>query len=145
MWRVLPTEEFARRAKKFEKKHRAELTAMLDNLDTYLQTLQSGVKPMQIKHGFMHAETHGAIAVDQRGAPGKPTQTRLYIYPDTDTFILHVITIGDKNTQRDDNATCREFIVGLREEKTYGQEETSTEFSRARKTKDESDPDSEAR
>jgi hypothetical protein len=41
----------------------------------------------------------------------------MYVYPDPDTNTLYLITIGDKGSQREDNATCREFIVSLREEK----------------------------
>ena len=116
MWRLSLSEEFKRRLKQFGKKHPDELAAMLDNLDTYLQTLQAGVNPMQIRHGFIHRETHGAIAIDQKGAKGKPKQTRLYVYPDPTSQILYAITIGDKQSQRDDNSTCRELIVSLREQ-----------------------------
>ena len=121
MWHTQETEEYVRRLKQFAKKHRIELLAMLDNLDTYFETLQSGVQPKQIRHGFTHSEAHGAI--DQKGAPGKPTQTRLYVYPDPDTQTLYLITIGDKKSQRDDNATCRVWIVSLREAKQNTQNE----------------------
>ena len=115
MWQLVPTDEFDRRLKQFAKKNSRELAAMLVNLDTYFETLQSGVRPMQVRHGFMHTETHGAIAIDQKGCKGNPTQTRLYVYADPDTESVHLITIGTKKSQRDDNITCREFIVGLRE------------------------------
>jgi hypothetical protein len=114
---------------------------MLDNLDTYLQTLQSGVHPMQVRHGFTHSETHGAIAIDQKGAEGKPAQTRLYVYPDPDTQTLYLITIGDKKSQRDDNATCRELIVSLREQKQNAQDETDKpKAPDATNSHDESNP-----
>jgi len=45
MWHTQETEEYVRRLKQFAKKHRTELIAMLDNLDTYFQTLQSGSTP----------------------------------------------------------------------------------------------------
>ena len=45
MWHTQETEEYVRRLKQFAKKHRIELIAMLDNLDTYFQTLQSGGTP----------------------------------------------------------------------------------------------------
>lgn len=136
MWTLRATDEYARRLKQFQKKHPRELQAMLDNLDTYLQTLQAGVHPRQVRHGFTHAETHGAIAIDQKGTKGKPTQTRLYVYPDPDTATLYLITIGDKNSQRDDNATCRELIVGLREEKQNAQDEADGATEPGRGTTD---------
>lgn len=139
MWQLRETEEYGRRLKQFAKKYRRELVAMLDNLDTYLQTLQAGVNPLQIRHGFTHAESHGAIAIDQKGAEGKPAQTRLYVYPDPDTQTLYLITIGDKKSQRDDNATCRELIVGLREEK-----QKSRDDKEASDTPAEPDPHGQA-
>ena len=125
MWQLVSTDGYARRLNQFVKKNPRELLAMLSNLDTYVQTLQAGVRPMQIRHGFMHTETQGAIAIDQKGCSGKPTQTRLYVYPDADTETLYLITIGTKKSQRDDNASCREFIVGLREQKqnSHGENE----------------------
>lgn len=125
MWQTRETEEYGRRLKLFAKKYRRELLAMLDNLDTYLQTLQAGVHPKQVRHGFTHSETHGAIAIDQKGAEGKAAQTRLYVYPDPDTKTLYLITIGDKKSQRDDNATCRELIVSLREQKQNDQDQAN--------------------
>ena len=47
MWKTRETEEFARRLKQFAKKYRRETLAMLNNLDTYLKTLQAGVHPQQ--------------------------------------------------------------------------------------------------
>jgi hypothetical protein len=135
MWQIRETADYVRTRKYFAKKHRNELSAMLDNLDTYVQMLQEGVHPRQIRLGFTHGETHGAIAIDQRGAVGKPTQTRLYVYPDPDTECLYLITIGDKRSQRDDNATCRQFIVSL------GEEKQQNEDNREESTPQEGDSD----
>lgn len=49
----------------------------------------------------MHDEKKGLFAIDQR-PPVRGFQLRLYIYPDFDNRILHVLTIGDKNTQSND-------------------------------------------
>jgi hypothetical protein len=121
MWQIRETEEYVRKLKQFSKKYRRETQAMLANLDTYFVSLQNDIHPRQIRHGFTHEETHGAIAIDQKGTEGKPAQTRLYVYPDPDTKTLYLITIGDKKSQRDDNATCRELILDLRKEKQDGQ------------------------
>ena len=111
MWRLSPTDEYVRRLKQFAKKNPREL--------------QAGIAPMQVRHGFMHTETHGAIAIDQKGCSGKPMQIRLYAYADADSVTLYLITSGTKKSQRDDNASCREFIVGLRERKqnSHGEHE----------------------
>ena len=134
MWQLLPTNEYVRRLKQFAKKNPRELQAMLDNLDTYFETLQSGVPPMQVRHGFMHAETHGAIALDQKGCAGKPMQTRFYVFADADAETLHLITIGTKKSQREDNASCRELIVGLRERKQNTHDETEQRGSPGEQT-----------
>jgi hypothetical protein len=125
MWHAQPTEEYIRRVKLFGKKHPRELQAMLNNLQAYLESLQCGTPLLQIRHGFMHQETHGAIAIDQKGTQGKPRQTRLYVFADRNSETLHLITIGDKSSQRADNNTCREFIVSLRAEEKNVQEKES--------------------
>jgi len=117
---------------------------MTAHLETYFQSLQSGCKPLQVSHGFMHTETHGAVALDARGLKPKGAQTRLYVYPDVETETLWLITIGDKVSQRDDNSTCREWIVGLREARQQrGATDDSTTPSNAHdgeKNNEKSDP-----
>ena len=117
MWKLESTAEYARRHKRYEKDNPRELEAVLDNLDTYFKSLEAGVKPLQIKHGFMHAEPLGVVAIDQKGGKGKLAQTRLYVYPDADTETLYVIALGDKRSQKDDLATCRTFVTQLRKAK----------------------------
>jgi len=68
-----------------------------------------------------------AIAIDQHGEEGKPAQTRLYVYPDVDSHVLYLITIGDKKSQRQDNASCREFMVWLTEQNQDVQSGTETQ------------------
>src|SRR5262249_42670877 len=89
---------------------------VLDNLDTYFKALEAGTNPLQIKHGFMHQEPLGVVAIDQKGGGKDLAQTRLYVYPDTETETLFVITLGDKRSQKNDIATCRAFIHALRQE-----------------------------
>ncbi len=147
MWVLRFTEEYDRKLKQFIKKHPKETTAMLSNLDTYFKTLIAGVKPLQAQsgHGFIHTESHGAIAIDQKGTKGKPTQTRLYVYADADTCTLYLITVGDKKTQSNDNSTCREFIVSLREQKQNDQNVASVEEQESpRPLPDESDEQCES-
>ncbi len=71
----------------------------------------------------MHQEPLGAVATDQKGGGKNLAQTRLYVYPDTETEILHLITLGDKRSQKDDIATCRSFINELGKERQDTHEE----------------------
>lgn len=81
---------------------------------------------MQIKHGFMHDEGQGAIAIDQKGGGKNLAQTRLYIFPDTEAEILHLITIGDKRSQKkDDVPVCRYFVNEHRKRKDVTDEKNT--------------------
>ena len=82
------TDEYERRQKQYQKKHPRELMAVLDNLDTYHKTLNSGVKPKQAIFGFIHAEPLDVVAIDQKGGGAKLAQTRLYVYPDVGNFSI---------------------------------------------------------
>jgi hypothetical protein len=78
MWLLRETETYATRRKRYQKNHPKELAAVLKNLDRYLETLQAGIKPLQISYGFLHDEGKGVAAIDQRGGgSGKLAQTRL--------------------------------------------------------------------
>jgi hypothetical protein len=117
MWQVSPEDDYCRCHKWYEKKRSRELKAVLTNLDTFLTALQSGAKVQQIKVGFLHPEPCGVLAIDQRGAKGSLAETRLYVFPDDDTETLHLLTIGDKNSQAADIQRCKEFVEGLRRHK----------------------------
>jgi hypothetical protein len=127
MWKLAPTDEYERRHRRYVKDHPRELQAVLDNLDTYFKSLEDGVKPLQIRHGFMHNERLGVVAIDQKGGEKGLAQTRLYVYPETETETLHVITLGDKRSQKADIATCRAFVTELRE----GRQDTDEEANPA--------------
>jgi hypothetical protein len=117
MWVQEPSDDFRRQHRWFEKKRPKELRAMLVNLDAYLAALVAGTKPLQIKFGFMHAELRGVVAIDQKGGGKGLAQTRLYVYPDVDDQKLYLLTIGDKNTQKDDIKLCKRLVKQLTENK----------------------------
>lgn len=115
MWSLEPEEHFVRRFERYRKKHPGEAEAVLNNLDTYLTLLNSGLHPNQVRVGFIHQERyHGLIAIDQKGASPKPRQTRLYVFADVGAQVIHLVTVGDKNSQKQDHAYCRKYIDTLR-------------------------------
>lgn len=120
MWSLEPHADFEKKLKLFEKKHRQELKNVLDNLDTFLKALQAGAKPQQVKRGFIHPEPRGVLAFDQKGEGKHLKATRLYAYPDEDTCTIHVITIGDKASQKEDIKLASGFVEGLLRSKTQG-------------------------
>jgi hypothetical protein len=114
-WQLQQADDFESRFRRFEKKHPDETSAMLRNLDKYFKTLKDGTHPLQIKGGFIHDEPKGIKALDQSGSRiGNPTQTRLYVYPETDKYLLHVITVGTKTDQAGDIKTAADYVTCLR-------------------------------
>ena len=120
MWYLQPEADYEKRIKKWPKKHRRELKAMLDNLDTFHKALCQGMSLERVPFSFVHQdEPKGIMLIDQKGAGAGVRQTRLYIYPDATTKILHLITIGfkERHSQRADIQYATEFIDSLRREK----------------------------
>jgi hypothetical protein len=117
MWQLQPEDDYLRRAKWFEKKRLREYEAVAANLKKYFSALTNGARPNQIVGKFVHPEPGGVKALDQSGSKGKLSQTRLYVFPDEDSFKLHLITLGDKQSQPDDIKTCKNFIASLRADK----------------------------
>lgn len=113
MWDLEPSEEFRRRVKRFTKDHPRELKACLDNLDTVQGALREGANPQKLPFGFLHIEQHGVLALDQKGGGKALAQTRLYVYLDRETQTIHLITLGDKGSQRADIKFSSEFVESL--------------------------------
>jgi hypothetical protein len=120
VWWLGESEIFARRLRWHRKRHPDETLAVLNNLDTYVRALNSGVQPAQIQASFVHREPKGVVAIDQSGAPRRLRETRLYIYACAREEVLYLITIGDKNSQQADLRDCGEFVDRLRTESSDG-------------------------
>jgi hypothetical protein len=120
MWGILKTDEYERRYKRYDKKKSKELIAVLSNLDIFLMSLRSGRKPKPFAYGFLHVEPSDVIAIDQTGNEGKVSATRLYVYPDTETETLYLLTIGDKSSQKDDIQNCKRFVKQIKAEPNCG-------------------------
>ena len=111
-WEILYSDRFIRAYKKYEKKNPDVLESLILNLDKYRDALIQLIHPIKIKGKFIHTEGKGLIALDQhRGnQPGKIEETRLYLYPDTETETLHLLLIGPKKSQERDVKSCHEYI-----------------------------------
>lgn len=96
------------------KKHPQEFQNTFKNLDTYKKTLDEGVSLEQAKRtlSFVHNEQKGLLAIDQRPPKGG-FQLRLYIYPQEPTRIIHLTSIGDKQSQQNDIKIGHRFIQSL--------------------------------
>ena len=117
VWDLVPTNIYERQHKLYVKKHPIELIAVLDNLDKYFEALRKGAESQFINAQYIHHEPKGIKALDQSGKKrGKLKQTRLYVYPDEAHKHLHLITIGDKSSQKADIQLCSDYVVSLKGE-----------------------------
>lgn len=115
-WQIEYDIKFQRIYKKYQKKRPNELLAVMDNLDTYCEALDKVKNHLNVKAGFIHKERKGIIAIDQKGGGRKQKlrQTRLYIFVNNDTKILYVLTLGDKNSQKNDIVYCRSMVEKIK-------------------------------
>jgi hypothetical protein len=114
MWQLKPESDYVKKSDRFLKKHRRELAAVLNNLDTFYKALCEGSKPQQVKVGFVHPEPHGVLAIDQKGGGSSLKAIRLYVFPDESTRTLYLITMGGKESQRQDIKYCGEWMADFR-------------------------------
>jgi hypothetical protein len=113
LWTLEPTEEYERRFKYYSKKHRRELTAILSNLNKFVDTLNDGTNPKPFVFGFLHAEPSDVVAIDPGGGKNL-VATRLYAYPDVAREVLHLLTIGGKPDQHDDIQNCKRLVIEIK-------------------------------
>jgi hypothetical protein len=114
MWEYKEYDDLKKNLKKFLKRHRTETKNALNNLQSYLSALNKGLTVQQIIRGWIHSEPCGMKAIDQTG-PNKPKKAlRVYVYPDEETKILHIFTIGDKDSQQDDISHCTHTALAIK-------------------------------
>ncbi len=109
MWGIEPSTQYEKDLKWYEKKREQELIAVLTNLSRFLILLKVSKNSKCVEAGYLHKEPRGVIAVDQKGLRGNLRETRLYTLPIDETKTLHLITIGDKDTQHADIEYSKEF------------------------------------
>ena len=103
MWQYLITPQFERSKKRYDKKRPAELAAVFRNLDRLREQLNGIPHCRAAQAGFLHHEPEGIWAIDQKGpSRTKLQETRLYVFPEEETKALHIITVGNKNSQAAD-------------------------------------------
>ena len=116
MWDLRPTAEYERRLKQYVKKRPRETRAVLGNLKSFVEALNAGARPRDVRTGFIHPEPGGVLAVTEQGAGKSTIPLRLYVYPHPDGGTLHLVTLGGKATQAEDVLFCKRSIEFLRTE-----------------------------
>lgn len=112
-WYEEPTDLYLRRKEQFQKKRPMQLAAVLGNLVRYQQMLLEQPIARLISANFIHPEGRGVVSLTQQGFKPKQPPTRLYLYPAQDSKTVYLITLGDKDTQRQDIQDCYAFIQTL--------------------------------
>lgn len=114
MWRFLVTSHFERAKHRYEKKRPEELAAVLRNLDRLREQLDGLPHCRTAQAGYLHHEPAGLWAIDQKGpSRTKLQETRLYIFSVDETKTLHIITVGNKNSQAADLRCALEYARSL--------------------------------
>ncbi|CAN5165080.1 hypothetical protein BH10PLA2_BH10PLA2_39390 [soil metagenome] len=88
------------------KSHPQEVQNAFDNAEQFFRCLCEGIKPAQIVRGYIHSEPLGVKAFDQSGPGPNKKAIRLYAFPDEESEVFHLITLGDKTTQKFDIRQC---------------------------------------
>ncbi len=114
MWKLQAAPTFERAKKRYGKKRPGELAAVLRNLGRLLEQLNDLPDYRAARFGFLHPEPHGVWAIDQHG-PSKVRlqETRLYVFPSGQDMTLHIITVGNKNSQASDLQLTAAFVATL--------------------------------
>jgi hypothetical protein len=119
MWTLSPAGDeeqdplMRRRLKAFCKTNVLEVRNCFRNLDLFLKHLDMGGLPQQFSRA--RSEGRGLFAVDQHGPDDPPLELRLYVYPDSNRQVLHVMLLGDKRTQAADIRLCQQTILRTRD------------------------------
>lgn len=115
MWQIEPSTQWPKDQKWYEKKRPREFAAVLHNLQRYLDQLNAARNARAVQGGYLHNEPNGVVAIDQKGGGAGLQETRLYTFADSSTKTLHLITVGDKNSQSADIKFCSDFVKSLKE------------------------------
>lgn len=116
-WTLQSSEFYEKTFSDYNKKRSDELAAVIANLSKYHQALLALGHPQQITGKYVHKEPKGIKALDESGSGSKNLQaTRLYLYPDARTKIIHLLAIGNKKSQKKDIKICEEYVNQIRSE-----------------------------
>lgn len=115
-WEVIQELAERGRFKDYNKKHPREYAACFVNLNEVAMLLgrsAGGVKKIQVS--FFRSEGQGVYRIGQT-AVKHAKETRLYVHIDEASRRIHILTIGDKDSQFDDIRRCHAAAKNLKGE-----------------------------
>lgn len=124
-WNVEPTPTFDRKHEKYSNKRRLKLAlqAVMANFCFLQDYLENNIGQIYDLHGksWLKPEPMGIYRISEKGGHGSNLPaTRLYFYPEIENKTIHLLTIGDKNTQPQDIQFCKEQVKNLRKGREHG-------------------------
>jgi hypothetical protein len=96
-------------------KHPRENDSLFANLEKVMRLLRGGHKIGSFQIGFFRSEGEGVYRIGQTGVPSAK-ESRLYIYPDQENRLMHILNIGDKDTQPADINAAKDLVRQIRKE-----------------------------
>ena len=127
MWVVRSDYADKNRFKKYAKKHHAEVVSCFANLERLRNFLNNGGTLQQaMTFGYFGREGCDVYRIGQTGLKSAK-ETRLYIYAKIIGPEIQVLTIGDKDTQKEDVNNCKATakILSSKTNKTTNQTNTT--------------------
>lgn len=106
-WRVNQDYASKNKFEKFAAQYSREYASLFANFQKIFDLLRSGNKIGGFHVGFFRSEGEGVFRIGQTGVPSAK-ESRLYLYPDSETKIIFVLTIGTKDSQTDDINEAKE-------------------------------------
>jgi hypothetical protein len=110
-----PEQPLKGRLKDFQKSNPVEVRNCFVNPQAFLDHLNLG--GAWHGSGLARPEGEGLVALDQHGPDNPRLELRLYVFPDEVTGVVHVLTLGDKRTQKADVHACHQSIRQLRKQR----------------------------
>jgi hypothetical protein len=101
LWQIDTSHASGSKFKKFAKNHEREYDSLFANLHRILDILNSGHKVGSFQVGYFRSESDGVFRIGQTGV-ASAKESRLYVLPIAETKTVHVLGIGDKDTQQGD-------------------------------------------
>lgn len=108
---------------KFNKNHPNEYTSLFANLSKIQGLFRSGHKVGGFHVNFFRSEGEGVYRIGQTGVPGA-LESRLYVYPDSESQLLHILEIGEKSGQQADIKNAKKKVLEIQKQKSAGESAT---------------------
>jgi hypothetical protein len=114
-WQIDNGHANRKRFEKFAGSHPREYDSLFANLEKVMRLLRAGHKIGGFQIKFFRSESDGLFRIGQTSVQGAK-ESRLYVYPDQEKRLMHVLNIGDKDGQSADINTAKDLIKIIRKE-----------------------------